>query len=69
MLKALFLSSLVVLTSFKFVGCTTSSKFKTVEHPGTPINFSIAANEPHLEGIILTVIFFQGPGSWKEKAL
>ena len=69
MLKALFLSSLVILSGLQFGGCTTSSKFRTVEHPGAPFNFGVASSNGQLEGIIHTVIFFQGPGSWKEKAL
>ena len=50
-------------------GCTTATKYKFTDNPSSPVVFRIAKSVAPLEVMIHTVIVYQGPGSWKQKAL
>lgn len=51
------------------VGCATSTKYKLKTDRVQAIDVSLTAASQPIEGTVHTIIFYEGPGSWKEKAL
>lgn len=58
-----------LLCAWLLAGCATATKYKSTDVRSSPVVFRIAKSEAPLEVMIHTVIVYQGPGSWKQKAL
>lgn len=60
----------LLLSGFVQTGCVTSKKYRMAKehmHPAVGLNYTTKISG--LEAVLVTVIVYQGPGSWKQGAL